>query len=66
MDEWIAFELSNGLLNSKISETRSWYVLDQTRIEITASSDVYVCLIWFEASLCRIQFFVEFFAFFGG
>ena len=24
IDDWIAFELSNGLLNSKMSETRSW------------------------------------------
>ena len=64
MDEWIAFELSNGLLNSQMSETRSWYALDQARIEIAASSDVHVCLIWLEASLCRIQIFVEFFAYF--
>ena len=61
MDDWIAFELSNGLLNSKMSETRSWYVLDQARTEIAVSSDVHVCLDWSEASSCRIQILSIFF-----
>ena len=55
MDDWIAFELSNGLLNSKMSEGRSWYVLDQARVEIAASFDVHVCLHWLEASSRGIE-----------
>ena len=64
MDEWIAFQLSNGLLTSKMSETTSWYFLDQARMEIAASSDVHVFLHWLAASPYGIQIFVEFFAYF--
>ena len=64
MDEWIAFELSNGLLNSKMSEATSWHLLDQARMEIAASSDVHVCLHWLAASSYGVEIFVEFFAYF--
>ena len=47
-----------------MSEAASWYVLGQARMEITASSDVHVCLHWFEASSRGIEIFVKFFAYF--